>query len=203
MRSRMDELALLAEENDGFFTAEQARNSGVTDSVLTRLAQRKRLERVARGVYRISLFPASRFSQYRESILWVKANRGPQRAALSHETALSVYGISDANPSRVHITVPTIARLRRKRPKWITLHRSDIEPSEIVVQEGMPVTTIHRTIRDILATTARTELARQATADARRQGLITAEEAKQLKLLISRHVRDLKNPHPTERTSQT
>jgi len=203
MRSRMDELALLAEENDGFFTAEQARNSGVTDSVLTRLAQRKRLERVARGVYRISVYPSTRFSQYREAILWVKANRGPQDAALSHETALSIHGISDANPSRVHITVPTIARLRRRQPKWITLHRADIKPNEIVVQEGMPVTTIHRTIRDILLTTARPELARQATDDARREGRITAEEAKQLKLLITRHVRDLKNSHPTERDTQT
>src|ERR1700676_536042 len=199
----MDELALLAEETDGLFTSEQARNSGIADSVLTRLAQRKRLERVARGVYRVSLFPPTRFSQYQEAILWVKANRGPQDAALSHETALSIYGISDANPSRVHITVPTIARLRRKCPKGITLHRADITPREIVVQEGMPVTTVGRTIRDILATTGRTELAHQATADARRQGLITAEEAKQLKLLINRHIRDLKNSHPTERTSQT
>src|ERR1700722_5777418 len=96
----------LAEEHDGLLTAKQAREAGVADSVLARLTQRGRLERTARGVYRIPHFPANRFSQYWEAVLWAKADDGPQNVSLSHGTALVIYGISDASPASVHITVP-------------------------------------------------------------------------------------------------
>ncbi len=69
---------------------------------------------MARGVYRIPYFPSDRLGQYREAILWARADSGPEKIALSHETALAVYGISDANPPRVQITVPKSARLRRR-----------------------------------------------------------------------------------------
>jgi predicted transcriptional regulator of viral defense system len=59
--------------------------------------------------------------------------------ALSHETALAVYGISDVNPSRVYITVPKQARLRRQKPKWIVIHREELTAGQITVHEGLPV----------------------------------------------------------------
>ena len=43
-------------------------------------------------------------------------HRGPDEVAISHLTALSAYGISDANPDRIHITVPKSTRLRRQQP---------------------------------------------------------------------------------------
>jgi predicted transcriptional regulator of viral defense system len=78
---------------------------------------------------------------------------------LSHETALAVYGISDANPAVVHITVPKAARLRREKPKWITIHHADLAPAEIVMHEALPLTSIARTVADILEITGRTALA--------------------------------------------
>jgi predicted transcriptional regulator of viral defense system len=59
-RSRMDELRAIAEENEGLLTSKQARKAGILDSVLVRLAQRGRVERAARGVYRISHYPQRR-----------------------------------------------------------------------------------------------------------------------------------------------
>jgi len=169
-RSRMDELIAIAEENDGLLTSKQARNAGILDSVLVRLRQRGRLERAARGVYRIAHFPQSKFSQYREALLWAEANHGPEESevALSHETALALYGISDVNPSLVNITVPKTARLRRERPKWIAVHRGDLAPLDVTLHEGMTITTVARTITDVLNTTGRIDLARQAVTDARR-----------------------------------
>lgn len=64
-RSRFDELAALADENNGLVTADQARRAGFTDSVLTRLVQRGRIERTARGVYRVPYLTPDRFAQYR------------------------------------------------------------------------------------------------------------------------------------------
>ena len=185
-RTRMDELIAIAEENDGLLTSKQARNAGILDSVLVRLAQRGRLERAARGVYRIAHFPQSKFSQYREAILWAEASHGPEEpdVALSHETALALYGISDANPSFVNITVPKTARLRRQRPKWIAVHRGDLHPLDVTLHEGLPVTTVAKTITDVLNTTGRIDLVRQAVTDARRTGYINNSEAARFKRQI-------------------
>jgi len=182
-RSRFDELAALAEEHDGLLTAEQAREAGFTDSVLTRLVQRGRIERTARGVYRIPYVSPGRFSQYREAVLWVKANRGPNQAALSISRLLPSMGFPDANPSLIHLTIPRSARLRRQIPKGLVLHREDLAPEDMTVEEGIPLTTISRTVADLLRSGGRLDLIRQAISDARREGLIRDGEAKQLREL--------------------
>jgi predicted transcriptional regulator of viral defense system len=182
----MDELFALAEEQDGLFTSKEARSLGIQDSVLVRLKQRGRLERMSRGVYRIAHYPAERFAQYREAILWAQASNGPERIALSHETALLLYGISDANPSRVNLTIPVSARMRRVHPKWIEIHRANLATEDIQQFEGMPVTTAERSILDVLAATSRTEIARQAITDALRKGLLNPAEAGDLRKRINR-----------------
>ena len=168
-RTRMDELFALAEEHDGLLTSKEARAAGIQDSVLVRLAQRGRLERMTRGVYRIAHYPADRLAQYREAVLWAKASQGPEHSP-SHETALLLYGISDANPSRVNLTVPTSARLRRKCPEWVAIHRANLSPQDIGEHEGLPVTTVSRSIMDVFLATHRTDVARQSVSDAAPRG---------------------------------
>jgi predicted transcriptional regulator of viral defense system len=182
----MDELFALAEEHDGLFTSKEARALGILDSVLVRLKQRGRLERMSRGVYRIAHYPADRLAQYREAVLWAQASNGPERIALSHETALLLHGISDVNPARVNLTVPTSARLRREHPEWITIHRTNLSLREIHQHEGMPVTTIERSILDVLTTTLRVDIARKAISDALRDGLLNAAEAIALRNRVNR-----------------
>ena len=184
-RTRMDELFALAEEHDGLLTSKEARAAGIQDSVLVRLAQRGRLERMTRGVYRIAHYPVDRLAQYREAVLWAKASQGPEEIALSHETALLLYGISDANPSRVNLTVPTSARLRRKCPEWVAIHRANLSPQDIGEHEGLPVTTVSRSIMDVLLATHRTDVARQSVSDALREGLLNNAEASSLRRSIT------------------
>jgi predicted transcriptional regulator of viral defense system len=185
-RTRMDELYALAEERDGLLASKDARALGIQDSVLVRLAQRGRLERMSRGVYRIAHFPADRLAQYREAVLWAQASQGPKRIALSHETALLLYGISDVNPARVSLTVPMSARLRRGHPKWVVIHRADLTPQEIIQHEGMPVTSVERSVIDVLSATHRTDIARLAITDALREGLLTAAQASSLRRRVNR-----------------
>ena len=185
-QTRMDELYALAETRDGLLTSKEAREAGIADSVLVRLAQRGRLERVSRGVYRIAHYPTDRFAQYREAVLWAQASHGPSAVALSHETALLLYGISDVNPARVHLTVPVSARLRRERPKWIKIHHADLAPAELSEYEGIPVTAVERSITDVLQSTKRVDIARQAIADGLKQGLLKSVVARRLTQLANR-----------------
>ena len=169
---------------------------GIQDSVLVRLAQRGRLERVSRGVYRIARYPAGRLDQYREAVMWAQASQGPECIALSHETALLLYGISDANPPRVHLTVPKSARMRRERPDWVAIHQADLAPEEIGQHEGMPVTSVERSILDVLAETHRVDMARKAITDALRAGLLSPAEASGLKRRIKRFVEGVSLSQP-------
>jgi len=190
-RTRLHELAALAQEHDGLLTAAQARKAGISGSVLARLTQRGRLVRAARGVYRIPFFPSGPLSQYQEAILWAKASHGPQPVALSHDTAFAVYGVTDANPSAVHITVPHHARLRRQRPKWVTIHHGELKPGDVIIHEGLPVTTIGRTVVDVLTSTGRIEQVRRAVIEARREGFLSAAEARRLRRQIDAHTKNL------------
>jgi predicted transcriptional regulator of viral defense system len=110
-----------------------------------------------------------------------------------------VYGISDANPQLIHLTVPRSARLRRQKPKGVVVHRQDLSPEEITVEEGIPLTTISRTVADLLHSKGRIDLVRQAIADARHAGLISDAQARQLRRRVEEHLRSLreqKEPTP-------
>jgi len=146
---------------------------------------------MSRGVYRIAHFPADRLAQYREAVLWAQASQGTERVALSHETALLLYGISDVNPARVNLTVPMSARLRREHPKWVVIHRADLTPLEISQHEGMPVTSVERSVMDVFSTTNRTDTVRLAITDARRTGLLTAAQASSLRRRVNHAVHGL------------
>lgn len=186
--TRYNELVALAEDHEGLFTSVEARQVGMSDSALAKLAQRGRLERMARGVYRIPYIPLNRLSQYREAVLWAEAHRGPADVAISHETALVAYGISDANPAAIHITVPRTARLRRKCPNAVVVHRADLNPDDITMLEGLPLTTIGRTVEDLLESGGRVDLTKRAITDARREGFVTSAEAQRLRRRVQRHL---------------
>jgi predicted transcriptional regulator of viral defense system len=104
---------------------------------------------------------------------------------------LLLYGISDVNPARIHLTVPMSARLRREHPEWIVIHRANLSPKEISQHEGMPVTSVERSVMDVFSTTHRADIARLAITDARRTGLLTAAQASSLRRRVNHAVHGL------------
>jgi predicted transcriptional regulator of viral defense system len=151
--------------------------------------------RGASGVYRVPYLTPGRFSQYREAVLWAKANRGPAQVAISHTAALAAYEISDANPHSIHITVPKTARLRRQKAKGIVVHREDLMPEDITIHEGVPLTTIARTVADLLKSGERIDLIRQAISDARGEGCIQESEARKLGRRVEEHLKSIRAAH--------
>lgn len=71
--------------------------------------------------------------------------------------------------------------MRRVRPDWISIHRANLSTEDIQLHEGMPVTTVERSILEVLASTRRTEFALQAISDAVRKGLLTPAQARALR----------------------
>ena len=170
----------IAEAQLGYFSTAQARDAGINPIRLIQLVKSEDIERVSRGVYRLARFPLSPLGQYMEATLWPQVRRPDMWAVLSHESALALYELSDASPSKVHITLPSSVRIRRTVPKHLTLHRAALEARDVKIVEGIHVTTPERTILDVHANHIGRALVRQAISDGRRTGQLTLDEADRL-----------------------
>jgi hypothetical protein len=78
------------------------------------------------------------------------------------------------------------------------IHRGELRPTDVTAHEGLPVTSIEKTVVDVLTETGRLELVRQAITDARREGYISAAEANRLK----RHVNKQAHNYETMREAK-
>ena len=182
MRRRQWDTTLyeLADNQIGYFTAAQARAAGLHQVQLAQLHQRGDVERVTRGVYRLTRYPISPLGQYMEAALWPQVRRPDAHGVISHESALAIYGLSDANPAKVHVTVPIAFRIRRAVPTRLVLHYTDLTPTDVQQVDGVPVTTAARAIRDAHASHLGPALIGQAIRDGRRTGHLTIDDAERL-----------------------
>lgn len=135
-----------AAEQHGYITTRVARDLGIDPTQLRLLAYRGRLERVGRGVYRVPILPRGEHDDLAEAVAWALG-----RGIVSHESALALYGLSDVNPSRVHLTVPRDNYPRAAGGELYRLHRRTIPAEDISEMDGIPTTTVARTIRDCIA----------------------------------------------------
>lgn len=172
----------IAEDQAGYFTAAQARAAGVHQVRLVQLAKNGDVERVSRGVYRFTRFPISEYGHLMEAVLWPQVRRAGVVGVVSHQSALALHDLTDVNPARVHVTLPTAFRVRRTVPKALVIHYADLHPADIDRVHGIPVTTPARTVRDAYASHLGNELVAQAVADGRRSGKLTLSEADWLEL---------------------
>jgi hypothetical protein len=69
-------------------------------------------------------------------------------AALSHQTAAALWGIRGYSGGAIHVTLPH----KSSSTKWIRRHHSPLRADEVAIEEGIPTTSVHRTIYDLAAT---------------------------------------------------
>jgi len=159
----------IAADNYGFITVDDARRVGIRPQRLVEMAARGALRREGFGLYRLDPFPVHELDSYRMATLWPHGVEG----VLSHETALDLYGLSDVNPAKIHITVPKGYRVRhREMPTPYRLHHEDLNERDLTRFEGIPIVTAAKAIRQCREAHFRRDLLRQALEDAKQQGLI-------------------------------
>jgi predicted transcriptional regulator of viral defense system len=163
-----DQLYNIAETQSGYFTTGQARSAGYKYERLSDMTSQGQLIRVHHGIYRLIHFPASRFED-----LHVASLRTGSGSVISHESALSVYGLSDVLPSQPHVIIPRSGSLRRK---GIRLHTNQIRKDEITTREGLPITTPECTIADVIASGLEFAFIKQAIEQALSRGLTSKQK---------------------------
>jgi predicted transcriptional regulator of viral defense system len=156
-----------AEQQGGYFSAEQARQAGLSRSLLAYHLGTGRFERVKPRVYRFVQFPTSLHEDL--YVAWLQA--GPE-AVISHDSALALYDLSDLLPNQVHVTVPSTTSRRRI---GLRFHTKRLEPEDVTRYEGLPVTTVLRTLVDVVAAGLADELVLQAIREALSRGLTTRD----------------------------
>lgn len=176
---RYSQLAEWAAENFGYVTAKDARELGIPMGTLNALSRRGQLEHVGHGIYRVPLIPQGRLDQYKLATLWPDG-----RGQISHESALELYGISDVNPDKINVTVPTAYRTHRELPRLYVLHRENLPPRERGSFEGIPVVSAAKAIRQLAERHVRPSLLRQAIDEGVEGGWLRRSEAAELRTEI-------------------
>jgi len=175
-------LMAMAQDQQGYFTTKQAIEAGYADNTHPYHVRAGNWERVRRGIYRLAHLPAPEDGEMMAWLLWSRGRDEKPRAAMSHETALSLFELGDFNPARIHVTVPRTFRRNSRVPKSVVLHRANIAPAELTQLRGLTVCRPLRALRDVAsANPGGVAELKPAAKEARRRGLITEREISAMK----------------------
>lgn len=173
---RKDRLFGVVEAQDGLFTTQQAGEAGYSDQLLVHHVNSGNFRRVRRGIYRLVHYPMGEHEEFVEIWLW-----SDRVGVFSHETALALHDLSDVLPTKIHLTLPSASRRRRRRvPDGVVLHHADVTDAERAWHGPVPITSPLRTLVDCAQAAISPEILEVAVAQALRRGLIIADEAERV-----------------------
>ncbi len=136
-------IAELAEGQHGVVGRQQLQGMGLGREAIEVRLRSKRLHRLHAGVYAVGHRVLSREARWLAAVL--ACGEG---AVLSHRSAAALWGIRDPSSRAIEVTSPSKSRSRA----GIHRHFAVLPADEVTTREGIPVTTVPRTILDFAAT---------------------------------------------------
>ncbi|MGA2099401.1 MAG: type IV toxin-antitoxin system AbiEi family antitoxin domain-containing protein [Candidatus Acidiferrum sp.] len=140
----------IAETQQGFFTTKQAKAAGFAENTHPYHVQAGNWIREHRGIYRLASFPRGERPDLMLWSLWSRNRGETEQGVYGHQTALSLYDLSDVMPAKLHMTVPKSFRRNSEIPRVLVLHFADLSQGDIGAVHGVRVTKPMRTILDLL-----------------------------------------------------
>jgi very-short-patch-repair endonuclease len=133
-------VARLAGSQHGVVSVQQLREAGLTKDRILRRVEAGRLHPLLRGVYAVGHRSVSERGMELAAVLAC----GPG-AVLSHRAAARLWALIHSVP-----VVEVTAVRSRVGPRGVVLHRSrSLEPEDRAVRDGVPVTSVARTLVDL------------------------------------------------------
>jgi predicted transcriptional regulator of viral defense system len=170
LREAFRTLAGIANNQGGYFTAAQARNAGYVSQNYRYHVSHGNWERVGRGVYRLANYPHPERDDLIVISLLSHNREGSPQVVFSHDTALAIQELGDANPAHIDVTVPP--RFRKRLPQVVMVHRGVVPNGDSRDLGGYRVTTPLRTITDVAAGPIEQDHLESAIRDALDRGLV-------------------------------
>jgi hypothetical protein len=157
-------IAALADAQHGVVRRSQLLGVGLGERAIAHRVGRKRLRLLYKGVYALG------HAELRREGRWLAAALAcGDRAVLSHRSAAALWGLMDLGENLpVEVTVPT-ATARRHAGVQVYRH-AGLRAEERTEREGIPVTTVARTLLDLAVVLRRSGL-RRAVERAEREEL--------------------------------
>ncbi|MGH3868500.1 MAG: type IV toxin-antitoxin system AbiEi family antitoxin domain-containing protein [Pseudonocardiaceae bacterium] len=131
----------LADSRDGVLTLEEAVRGGLTPRQTRHRVRSGQWIRLHPGVYLVGRREPDQRADTRAAVAWAGAG-----AVASGLTAAWWWGLRDWAPVIAEVTVP---HTRSRRPRaGVGLHRRNLDPVDLVVLRGLPVTALPLTVLD-------------------------------------------------------
>lgn len=134
-------IALIAGRQHGLITTAQLTALGFSGRAITTRVAAGRLHRVRRGVYAVGHPLVSVTGRRLAAVLACG-----DAAVASHTTAAAIWTIRSSAGRVHHVTAPAT---RRSRPGIHVHHARDLRPADRTMREGIPVTSLTRTLLDL------------------------------------------------------
>ena len=157
----------IAVDNYGLVTSAQAKEAGVSDKEMSAIAKRGRIQRIGRGVYRLTDYIPVENDIYAESVALVG-----EEAFLYGESVIAMHRLAATNPTRVFVA--TFKRVRRRLPEYIRVVALKA-PARYVWYEGIASQSVCDAI-DACKGQLMSERLLDALRNARRQGLLIEQD---------------------------
>jgi predicted transcriptional regulator of viral defense system len=133
-------IARLAANQQGRVARRQLIALGITHQTIVVRRRRGTLREVHRGVYAVGHAAPTREADWQAAVLAT----GPG-CALSHLSAAELWRLIPYREGHVHVTV----NAKRRRQSGIVAHRAGLHGDEVTAHNGIPVTTVPRTLLDL------------------------------------------------------
>lgn len=158
-------IAALAAVQHGVVSRGQLLDAGLTRLMIQRRLESRRLLPLHRGVYAVGHARLTR-DGYRVAAL-LAAGSG---AALSHREAAALQALVRSAGTRIELTTPD-----QRRVPDVIVHRARLVPADVTKLDGIPVTTVARTLVDLAGVVSRDRL-RKALEEAERSHRLDVRE---------------------------
>jgi very-short-patch-repair endonuclease len=135
-------IAELAERQHSVVSRRQLMRLGLGRRAIGHRMECGRLHPLHRGVYAVGHPHPSREGRWLAAVL-----AGGEGAVLSHHSAAALWGIRPTSRTLIDVSRPYGGRSTAR----IEFHRSSVPPDERTVKDGIPVTTVARTLFDLAA----------------------------------------------------
>lgn len=181
MNEALEAAADLAAQQWGLVTSAQARSWGVAAFQMSRLVDRGAFVRIRHGVHASSAMPWDSLQDVRahwlaldpETMAADRTLNGIAKDVVSHETAADVYGIGDFANERITFTTSQRRQTKQAEVRFVL---DQLQPKDITNVNGLPVTTVVRSILDLAKAGNEPGHLRDAINDAVNGGLVTKSE---------------------------
>lgn len=172
-RNALRELATLSASQWGMITTAQAGARGVSRLDLARLAGSGDLVRLAHGVYRDAGAPADEYEDLRAAWLSTDPARSAEARLRDEPASVVVTGASAAwlhragelLADRHEFTTPVRRQSQRAEIRY---RQRQLGPVDVTIVSGLPVTTLERTVADLVGSRTDLSLVADVLSDAAR-----------------------------------